>query len=53
MMGHREPLRGGDEHDAFTRWRKVVAWRRGALRAVKRRFARRVRRAERQRGVEA
>lgn len=54
-MGHRAPLRDGDaplrdgdEQDAFTNWRRVVAWRRGALRAVKRRFNRRVRRRERQ-----
>jgi hypothetical protein len=50
--GHREPLKGGDEWDAFTRWRRVVSWARGELARVKRRFARRVRRQGRRKGWE-
>lgn len=46
-MGHREKLKGGDEWDAFTGWRRVVPWSPGALRRVKRRFNRRIRRAVR------
>jgi hypothetical protein len=39
------PLRGGDEHDAFTGWRKVLVWSRGNLARIKRRFTRRWRRS--------
>lgn len=38
------PLKSGDEWDAFTRWRRVVAWQRGELRRVKRAFGKRMRR---------
>jgi len=44
-MGHREPLKSGDEQDAFSRWRKVlcVFKRPGIARKTKARFSRRVR----------
>jgi hypothetical protein len=42
-------LKGGDEWDAFTSWRKVTHWSAGQLRRIKQRFNRRIRRAERQR----
>jgi hypothetical protein len=38
------PLRGGDEHDAFTRWRHFISWGRGHVARIKRGFNRRVRR---------
>lgn len=39
-----EPLKGGNEHDAFSRWRKVMIWRPGQRASAKRTFNRRVRR---------
>lgn len=39
------PLKGGDEWDAFTGWRRAIRWRRGALRAIKRRYGKRMRKA--------
>jgi hypothetical protein len=47
MMGHRGKLKTGDEWDAFTNWRKVVFWQRGELKRIKRRYAKRQRRAGR------
>jgi hypothetical protein len=44
MMGHREPLKGGDEYDAFTPWRKVCCWGKGTVHKIKHAFHRRVRR---------
>lgn len=43
-MTPRLPLVSGDEQDAFTRWRRVLAWRAGERAAIKRRYNRRVRR---------
>ena len=37
----------GDEYDAFTGWRHVIAWRAGQRRAIKRRVNRRERREAR------
>ena len=34
---------GGDEFDAFTRWRRVLSWQRGELRKLKRKSAKRER----------
>ena len=45
MMGSRGKLDGAS-WDAFSRWsRQIVPWRRGALRAIKRRFWKRDRSA--------
>lgn len=44
MMGPI-PLSGGDEYDALTRWRRIMSWRAGDRKAIKRRYNRRVRRA--------
>jgi len=42
------PLKGGEEHDAFSRrWRRMLHWNHGRLRRVKERFWRRARRAAR------
>jgi hypothetical protein len=47
MMGTREPLRGGAEWDAFTRWRRCCGKRAGRWAAIKRKFWRRVRKLHR------
>ncbi len=41
-------IKGGDEYDAFTAWRKVILWKRGELARIKRGYARRVRREARE-----
>jgi len=43
-MGHREPMRSGDEFDALTWTRKFYFWHPGERKAIKRRFNKRVRR---------
>ncbi|MGN6538943.1 MAG: hypothetical protein ACTHKQ_24850 [Mesorhizobium sp.] len=45
MMGHREKMRGGDEYDALTGWKKLlkVFARPGLSRRAKQKFNRRVR----------
>ncbi len=50
MMGHKEAKKGGDEWDCFTNGRRVLKYLglHGASGRIKRRFNRRVRRAERQ-----
>ena len=35
MMGTRTRLHGGDEHDAFSGWRRVMRWHAGQRRAIK------------------
>lgn len=45
MMGTREPLRGGNEHDALTRGKRWHRWRAGVRGLVKRGFWKRVRKA--------
>jgi hypothetical protein len=43
MMGSRG-YKGGDECDAFSRGsRRIIYWKRGALRAIKRRYWKRTR----------
>jgi hypothetical protein len=42
-------MKGGEERDAFTRWRYVMFWRPGERKAIKARVNRRERRGERQR----
>ena len=43
MMGNRD-AKGGDEQDAFSRyWRKLITWKRGEVRRLKRGFSKRVR----------
>jgi len=44
VMGHREPLKSGDEYDALTRWRRVCSYRPGTVKAIKRGFNKRIRR---------
>lgn len=44
MMGHREKLKGGDEYDALTRWKRYLGWRPGQRKLVKRQFWKRQRR---------
>lgn len=52
MMGHREPLRGGDEVDTFSRWRRLLKKRAGKFKRVKARFNRRVRRLFKKLGMQ-
>ena len=47
MMGNRG-AGNGDEHDAFSRgWRRLIFWKRGELKKIKRRFSKRQRRGAR------
>ena len=49
-MGHRESMKGGDEFDAFTRWRHLLCVfhnNTGLRKAMKRKFNKRVRRKAR------
>jgi hypothetical protein len=43
-MSQRIPMTSGDEFDAFTGWRRVLSWRAGERKAIKRRYNRRARR---------
>lgn len=44
MMGHREPMKGGEEYDAFTKWRHVLRRPRGGgWHRIKQKFWRRIR----------
>ena len=45
-MGHREKMRGGDEYDCFTSWKKVLGWRAGDRKKIKRRHNKRIRKQE-------
>ena len=38
------PIKGWDEQDAYTGWRKVMFWQRGELKKIKRRTHKRERR---------
>ena len=46
MMGHRQKLKGGDEWDVTTPWRKVMCYlaRPGATKRIKMKMNRRARR---------
>ena len=39
------PLKGGDEYDALTRWRRYLKFGRGVLKWIKRKYHKRVRSA--------
>ena len=43
MMGHREKMDCGDEHDAFTRWKRYVHWKPGERKRIKKKASRRAR----------
>lgn len=44
MMGHREPMKGGDEYDALSkRAKRFHKWRAGVRAWIKRKFNKRVR----------
>jgi len=47
MMGHRTKFKSMEELDAFTGWRRVSKWRAGQVKAIKRKFNKRVRRENR------
>lgn len=44
MSRPQVPLKGGDEYDAFTGWRKFLYWQPGERAKIKATFNRRVRR---------
>lgn len=46
-MGHKEPVRGGEEFDAVTKWRKVLDGKSGRWKKVKTRMSKRNRRGKR------
>lgn len=37
------PLKGGDEYDAFTRWKQYISWKPGERKGIKRGFNQRER----------
>jgi len=41
------PTKGGDEHDAFSRFKRVLHWRPGERKAIKRGFNKRARKLAR------
>jgi len=43
MMGHKEKLKGGDEYDALTGWKKFLNWNSGVRKRIKRQFNKRIR----------
>ena len=45
--GRTCPCRNGDEYDVFTKWRRIISWKTGELRRIKRAYNRRARRLER------
>lgn len=42
-MTERIPLKGGDEHDALTRWRRLIKFRAGQRKKAKRSYIKRLR----------
>ena len=47
-MRNRIPSQGGDEEDAFTRWRKLFHYRAGELKRIKRGYNKRFRKQGKQ-----
>lgn len=45
VRAHTIPMRGGDEYDALTRWKRYLHWRSGERKRIKRGYNRRQRRA--------
>jgi len=43
----RIPMKGGDEYDGLTKWKKYLHWRPGERKRIKRRYNKRARRAGR------
>lgn len=48
MMGHREKLKSGDEYDALTGWKRMLHWRPGERKRIKKRFWKRQRQNNKQ-----
>ena len=53
MMGHREKLKGGDEFDALTGWRRFLHWKPGTRKHIKRKVNKRIRREAKLKAYEA
>ena len=43
MKKERIPLKGGDEYDALTKARKIIGWKTGTLKKIKRQYNKRFR----------
>lgn len=43
MMGHKEKLKGSAEYDALTGWRKLLKFRAGQVKKIKKSFWKRIR----------
>lgn len=43
-MSKRIPMKGGDEYDAFSKYRKFFHWKAGQLKKIKRAYNKRFRR---------
>lgn len=39
----RIPLKGGDENDALTRWKRLIKWRPGQRKSAKKTYQKRLR----------
>lgn len=48
MTKPETPIKGGEEHDAFSRFRRYLRWKPGQIGKVKRGYQKRVRRIVRQ-----
>ena len=46
-MGQKQILKSGDEYDAVTPWRRILRWKAGQRKAIKRRLNKRFRREAR------
>lgn len=44
-MQTKIPLKGGDEQDAFTGWRRLLRWRPGERKKIKQGYNKRLRKA--------
>ena len=47
-MSKRVPLKGGDEHDAFSKARRFLRWKSGRLKKIKRAYNKRFRRSSKE-----
>lgn len=48
MMGHKEEMKGGEEFDAFTGWKRFFNWNSGVRKRIKRQFNKRIRKEVKQ-----
>ncbi len=48
MKKQRIKLKGGDEYDALTGWRKYLKWRSGVVKRIKRNYNKRFRKQQKE-----